>query len=46
MAVLQKKIVASSTPYATSYGRLAPGLLNTPAEIERALAAVHKLSNV
>jgi selenocysteine lyase/cysteine desulfurase len=44
--LLQKKIVASSTPYATSYGRLAPGLLNTPAEVDRALAAVQALAKV
>ncbi len=42
--LVEKKIVASSTPYATSYGRLAPGLLNNPAEIERALAEVQALA--
>jgi selenocysteine lyase/cysteine desulfurase len=42
--LLAKKIVASATPYATSYGRLAPGLLNTPAEIDRVLAEVQALA--
>jgi isopenicillin-N epimerase len=44
--LLQRRIVASSTPYATSYGRLAPGLLNSPVEIERTLAALQALSKV
>ncbi len=35
-----KHIVASTTPYATSYARLAPGLLNAPADIERTLAEI------
>ena len=39
-----KRIVASTTPYATSYARLAPGVLNSPAEIDRALAAVRELA--
>jgi isopenicillin-N epimerase len=42
--LLEKRIVASATPYATSYGRLAPGLLNTPADVDRALAAVQALA--
>jgi isopenicillin-N epimerase len=42
--LLQKRIVASATPYATSYGRLAPGLLNTPAEVDRALAEIQALA--
>jgi len=36
-------IVASTTPYAVSHARLAPGLLNSPAEIERALAEIAAL---
>jgi len=35
-----RKIIASETPYATSYARFSPGLLNTPEEIDRAVAAV------
>lgn len=40
-----RRIVASTTPYAKSYARLAPGLLNSPAEIDRALAAVRELAS-
>lgn len=36
----ERRIVASTTPYATSYARLAPGLLNSPAEVERVLAEI------
>lgn len=39
----QRHIVASTTPYATSYARLAPGLINSPAEIDRALAEIRAL---
>jgi isopenicillin-N epimerase len=39
----KKKIVASVTPYKTLYARLSPGLLNSPAEVETALAAVREL---
>jgi selenocysteine lyase/cysteine desulfurase len=35
--LLAKKVFASSSPYATSYARLAPSLLNTPEEIETLL---------
>lgn len=38
-----KGIVASTTPYAVSHARLAPSLLNSPADIERALAEVAAL---
>lgn len=43
-ALHQKKIFATTTPYVESYARLAPGLLNTPAEVDTALAAIHALS--
>ena len=39
----KKKIVASVTPYKTLYARLSPGLLNSPTEVETALAAVREL---
>ncbi|HET9846635.1 MAG TPA: aminotransferase class V-fold PLP-dependent enzyme [Nitrospira sp.] len=39
----ERGIVASVTPYATQYARVAPGLLNSPAEIERVLKAVNEL---
>ena len=38
-----KHIVASTTPYAPSYARLAPGLLNTPAEVDAALREIRAL---
>ena len=37
-------IVATVTPYATSYARLAPGLLNSPEEVDAVLAAVNSLA--
>ena len=40
----RRGIVASVTPYATQYARMAPGLLNSPAEIESVLKAVEALS--
>lgn len=42
-ALLDKKIVATASPYQTSYARFTPGIYNTPEEIEKALAAVHAL---
>jgi isopenicillin-N epimerase len=42
--LLEKRIVASTTPYATSYARLAPGLLNTPGEIDRVLGEIRTLA--
>ncbi len=38
-----RKIVASETPYATSYARFSPSLLNTPEEVDRAVAEVRVL---
>jgi selenocysteine lyase/cysteine desulfurase len=40
----QKHIIASQTPYETSYARLTPGLLNSPEEIDVALRAVRELA--
>ena len=40
----QKRIIASQTPYETSYARLTPGLLNSPQEIDVALRAVRELA--
>ena len=42
--LLEKKIIASDSPYATSYARLTPGLLNTPEEVDRAVAEVKALA--
>jgi isopenicillin-N epimerase len=41
--LLEKRIVASVAPYKTSYARLAPGLLNTPEEIETTLRHIQSL---
>jgi isopenicillin-N epimerase len=40
----EKHIVATTTPYATSYARLAPGLLNSPNDIETALKEIRSLA--
>ena len=39
----ERGIVASVTPYATQYARVAPGLLNSPQEIETVLKAIDEL---
>ncbi len=39
----QQGIIATTTPYATSYARVAPGLLNTPDEIDATLRAIRAL---
>jgi isopenicillin-N epimerase len=41
--LLARKIVASDTPYAPSYARLTPSLLNTPEEVDRAVAEIASL---
>jgi isopenicillin-N epimerase len=40
----EKRVIATTTPYATSYARLAPGLLNTPADVDAALREVRALA--
>jgi selenocysteine lyase/cysteine desulfurase len=42
-ALARRRIVATVTPYSPPYARLAPAVFNTPAEIDRALAAVRAL---
>ena len=42
--LLDRRIVASESPYATSYARLTPGLLNTPEEVDRVVAEVKALA--
>jgi selenocysteine lyase/cysteine desulfurase len=37
-------IIATTSPYATSYARLAAGLLNSPEEVDRVLASVAALA--
>jgi selenocysteine lyase/cysteine desulfurase len=44
--LLARKIIASTSPYAVSYARLAAGLFNTPEEIDKAVAAVRALAVV
>jgi isopenicillin-N epimerase len=39
-----RKVIASDSPYATSYARLTPGVLNTPEEVDRAVAEVKALT--
>ncbi len=42
--LLRRGIVATVTPYTPSYARVAPSILNTPAEIDRTLRAIGSLS--
>lgn len=42
--LLARRIVASTSPYAVSYARLAPSLVNTPAEVDEALRAVRAIA--
>lgn len=42
--LLAKKIIATTTPYRVSHARLAPGLPNTPEEVEAALREIRALS--
>ena len=42
--LLAKKIIASASPYKESYARLAPSLLNDPAEVDTALRAVRRIA--
>ena len=41
--LLEKRIIASTSPYRVSYARLAPSLMNDPSEVEKALAAVRSI---
>jgi len=42
--LLERRIVATTTPYRPSYARLAPGLMNSPDEVEAILNAVRALA--
>lgn len=42
--LLSKKIIASTTPYANSYVRIAPSIVNTPDDIEAGLREIHGLA--
>ena len=43
--LLERKIVASTTPYGISYARLAPSLVNTPHEVDATLRAIRALAS-
>lgn len=42
--LLARKIIASTSPYAVSYARLSAGLMNTPEQVEKAIAAVRAIA--
>ena len=44
MALREQGIVASATPYRTSYLRLGPSLVTTPEQVDAAIGAVATLS--
>ena len=42
--LLARRIIASTSPYAVTYARLAPSLINTPDEVDAAVRAVRAIS--
>lgn len=42
-ALRRRRVIATVTPYNPPYARLAPGLLNTPGDVDRALRAIRAL---
>lgn len=42
--LLQKRIVASVSPYATAYARLAPSLVNSEQEVDEAIGALQSIA--
>ena len=40
----ERRVIATTTPYETSYARVAPGLLNSPEEVETALSEIRALA--
>jgi selenocysteine lyase/cysteine desulfurase len=42
--LLERRIIASTSPYAITYARLAPSLVNTEDEVDRAAQAVHAIA--
>jgi selenocysteine lyase/cysteine desulfurase len=42
--LLERRIIASTSPYAITYARLAPSLVNTPEEVDAAVRAVREVS--
>jgi isopenicillin-N epimerase len=43
--LLTKKMIASTSPYAVSYARVAPSLINTPDEIEKTLQEIRTFAS-
>jgi selenocysteine lyase/cysteine desulfurase len=44
-ALRQRRVIASAAPYAVEHVRLTPSLMNSPAEVELALAQVRALAS-
>jgi len=42
--LLERKVIASSSPYKVSYARLAPSLVNDEHEVEAAVPAVSAIA--
>jgi len=42
--LLARRIIASTSPYAITYARLAPSLVNTPEQVDQAVRAVRAIS--
>jgi isopenicillin-N epimerase len=42
--LLENRVIGSETPYEPSHARLTPGIINSPADIDRALQAIRELS--
>lgn len=43
-ALLRRRVIASSSPYAVSYARLSAGLMNTPGQVDEALSALREVA--
>ena len=43
-ALLARRFIASTSPYAVTYARLAPSLVNTPEEVDAAVRAVREIA--
>ncbi len=43
--LLARKIIASTSPYAVTYARLSAGLMNTPEEVDKAVASVRAIAS-
>ena len=39
-ALLARRVIASTSPYANTYARLSAGIFNTPQEVDQAVAAL------